>query len=161
MCRGHTSLLPQTMCEARCIFQRTVHWRVFYHCVSGPHFSEILMSTTIHFWRVVAFCEDLLIIQAYVLSCSVSRARGTLHEATGVDWGRNNGDVVGASPIVRLCVKRLLGLVQMCCSHLKVESCCACSVLFFRVSYYTQFVMAISRNTVLGSPMVTCSVSRV
>lgn len=107
----------------------------------------------------LAFREDLLIIQAYALSCSVSRARGTPHEAIGVDWGRNNGEVVGASPTVHLCVKRLLGLVQMCCFHLKVESCCACSVLFFTASCYTQFVMAISRNTVFGSPVVTCSVS--
>lgn len=150
MCRDHTSLLPQTVCEAGCIFQRSVHWSVFCHCVSGPHLSEILMSATIHCWQVLAFREDLLIIQAYALSCSVSWARGTLHEAIGVDWGRNN-EVVGASPTVRLCVKRLLGLVQMCCFHLKVESCCACSVLFFTASYYTQFVMAISRNSLWES----------
>lgn len=156
MCRDHTSLLPQNSVWSQIYFP--TFWRVFYHCVSGPHFSEILMSTTIHFWRVLAFCEDLLIIQAYALSCSISRARGTLHEAIGVDWGRNN-EVVGASSTVRLCVKRLLGLVQVCCFHLKVESCCTCSVLFFRASYYIQFVMAISRNTVFGSPMVTCSVS--
>lgn len=57
---------------------------------------------------------------------------------------------------VRLCLMNLLGLVQMYCFHLKVESGCTCPVLFFRASYYIQFVMAISVNIVFGSFMVMC-----
>lgn len=34
-----------------------------------------------------------------------------------------------------------------------------CPVLFFRASYYTQFMMVISGNIVFRSPMVMCSVS--
>lgn len=59
---------------------------------------------------------------------------------------------------VCLCLMNPLGLVQMCCFHLKVERCSTCSVLVFRASYYTQFRRAISSNS-LWSPMVMCSVS--
>lgn len=92
--------------------------------------------------------------------------QGELHEAIGVDQGREVERQWEQVPLgsgssahaVRSCLRSLLGLVQMC-FHLKVESCCIYSVLFFRASYYTQFMMAISHNTVFGSSMVTCSVS--